>query len=82
MKEIVLKAPTGRAIDPATFEPVLYGGSPLLNLRPNSFGLTQEVTEWLDENSPGQWRFVYDGNQYRVIFHDEEVCTMFILRWM
>lgn len=82
MRTIILEAPTGRSIDPATFEPVLIGGSPLLSLTPNSFGLTEEVTKWLDDTVPGGWRFEYDGKQYRVHFDNDEYCTWFTMRWL
>lgn len=81
MSEIILKAPTSRAINPVTFEPVLIGGSPLLNLTPNSFGLTEEVTQWLDDTMPGKWRFEYDGNHYKVHFDRDEHRTLFLLKW-
>ena len=81
MSTLILKSPTGRAIDPATFEPVLTGGSPLLKLAPNSFGLTEEVTQWLDDTMPGRWQFEYDGNQYKVHFDSDEYRTWFTLRW-
>ena len=55
------------AIDPHTFHPVT--------------ALKQEIRDWLDTNFKPSIEFMFDGNEYCLMFNSEKELTLFLLRW-